>query len=314
VLGRRRIVYLIDTGTSTSVAALAARALGKIVVLDTGDLAFKLARSTGRRPFPSLLVVGLGEWLACRCAHHVVVRGRAHRHYMPRPTTFAPDVAPPDARPRDRDRVREALGLQDAFVVGLVGSLVRAPRTGLSYGWDLVEALPLTSERVHAVIIGDGDAKAELEARSRALGVSRRCHFLGRIASDSVFAFISAMDAGVSTQTNDPVGTVRTTGKLPLYLACSCPVLASDVGEARAVLGPLGWTLPYRGKVDKQYPRRLAQAIDAWAADPAGAEQRRRAALELHDAAFDREAIRSRVHGVLAALLAGARQRTAPAA
>jgi hypothetical protein len=44
------------------------------------------------------------------------------------------------------------------------------------------------------------------------------------------------MDICLSTQTNDVVGWVRTTGKLPLYLAAGRYVLASRVGEAARVL------------------------------------------------------------------------------
>ena len=304
VAGRRALVYLVDTGMSTTVAAVAARLCGKRVVLDTGDLAFGLARSTGRRSFTSLFVVAVGERLALRAADHVVVRGRAHARYVRRPTTFAPDLAPRGTRPRDRETTRAVLGLSDAFVVGLVGSLVHAPRSGLSYGWDLVEALALTPEHVHGLIIGDGDAKPRLEARARELGVRQRCHFLGRIPPERVDAFVSAMDAGISTQTNDAVGSVRTTGKLPLYLACGCPVLASDVGEAHAVLGPLGWTVPYHGRVDRRYPARLAEAITAWAGDPEGGAARRRMALRVHADTYDADAVSAKVLAALEDVLA----------
>jgi glycosyltransferase involved in cell wall biosynthesis len=112
------------------------------------------------------------------------------------------------------------------------------------------------------------------------------------------------MDAAISTQSNDAVGAVRTTGKLPLYLACGCPVLASHVGEAARLLGPLGWTIPYDGTVDRSYPERLAQAVDRWAADPAGTPARREQALSVYREAFDPEPVRARVWGVVDELLA----------
>ena len=121
--------------------------------------------------------------------------------------------------------------------------------------------------------------------------------------SDEVAVWVSAMDAGLSTQTNDPVGAVRTTGKLPLYLACGCPVLASDVGEAEAAGRTAGWTIPYEGVVDRKYPARLAAAISDWAADPGGAADRRRQALELAARAFDEDEVRRRVLRVLEAAL-----------
>src|SRR3954451_1836814 len=89
------------------------------------------------------------------------------------------------------------------------------------------------------------------------------------------------MKMAISTQSNDLAGQVRTTAKLPLYLACGCPVIATDVGEAAALLGPHGWTLPYAGVVDRSYPPRLAAAIEAWRGDPEGEPERRQLALRL---------------------------------
>ena len=299
---RARVVYLIDIGISTTIAAVGARLLRRRVVIDTGDLAYELARSIGGRSRMGLAAVWLGERVALSSASHVIVRGTEHLRHVGRPATFAPDLPPPSARPVPGHEARRALALEDAFVVGLVGSLNWAPRLGITYGWDLIEALPHTSPQVTALIVGDGSGRARLESRARALGVEQRCRFLGSVPSSEVVNWISAMDAAISTQTNDAVGAVRTTGKLPLYLACGCPVLASDVGEARRLLGPLGWTIRYDDVVDNEYPRRLASAIDRWVDDPGGAEDRRERALEIAASAFDVEAVRARVHAAVEAL------------
>jgi hypothetical protein len=55
---------------------------------------------------------------------------------------------------------------------------------------------------------------------------------------------------------------VRTTGKLPLYLACERFVLATEVGEAARVL-PREMLLRYDGVLDRAYPERLATRIRA---------------------------------------------------
>ena len=72
---------------------------------------------------------------------------------------------------------------------------------------------------------------------------------------------LGAMDVCVSTQSNDVVGNVRTTGKLPLYLAAEKCVVATDVGEARRVLPGLGYVLPYSGVKDTDHPKRLAELV-----------------------------------------------------
>src|SRR5262249_17970549 len=58
----------------------------------------------------------------------------------------------------------------------------------------------------------------------------------------------------------DVVGQVRTTGKLPLYLATGRYVLASRVGEAALVL-PASMLVDYKNVKDPEYPHRLARKI-----------------------------------------------------
>ena len=290
-----RLLYLVDIGLSTTVATVVARLLRRNVVVDTGDAVGHLARSVGGRSRRSLLAAVWGEKLVLSCAAHVVVRGSEHLKLVPQPATLIRDLAPASARPVSPGRLREALQLSDAFVVGLVGSLNWSPRLGVTYGWDLLEALPFTAPNVAALIVGDGDGLAWLRARAADLGVLERCHFVGRVPFDDVHEWVSVMDAALSTQSNDVVGAVRTTGKLPLYLACGCPVLASRVGEARILLGDLGWTVPYSGVVDREYPRRLAHAISTWAADPSGQTHRRQSALALSAAHFSHRVARKRV-------------------
>ena len=93
------------------------------------------------------------------------------------------------------------------------------------------------------------------------LGVSERVKFVGRIESADLLPYLLAMDVCVSTQSNDTPGWVRTTGKLPLYLAAGRYVVATDVGEAHRVLPGVGCLLPYAGVRDDEHPRRLADHL-----------------------------------------------------
>jgi glycosyltransferase involved in cell wall biosynthesis len=297
-----QVLVVIDIGDDTTVAAVIARLRGIPTIVDTGDVVFELERSRGTRSSLALALVWAGEQGAIRAASHVVVRGREHLHHIGPKATFAPDVAPANARPVEGKRVREQWGLE-GFVVGLVGSMNRAPRLGLVYGWDIVEALALVDASVQALLVGDGPGRRDLEDRARKLGVLERCRFTGAVDPDDSPECIGAMDVAVSTQTNDLVGAVRTTGKLPLYLACGCPVLASDVGEAKRLLGPLGWTIPYNGVVDSHYPQRLADAVEELRADPAEVERRRSEALDLHQREYDATKIRCRIRALIDDLL-----------
>jgi glycosyltransferase involved in cell wall biosynthesis len=217
--------------------------------------------------------------------------------------TFIPDLAPPDARPVPGAAIRARLGLESAFVVGLVGSYNPAPRLGITYGWDLIEALAQTPPEVCALLVGSGDGIAQLETRARELGVLARCRFPGEVPLAQLYEWVGAMDVAISTQTNNDVGAVRTTGKLPIYLACGCPVLATHVGEAARLLGPLGWTVPYRGVVDRGYPARLAEAIRAWSRTPEDAGRRREQALRVCRENFAADLHRGRALEIVDALL-----------
>ena len=165
------------------------------------------------------------------------------------------------------------------------------------------EALASGGPAVVALVVGDGSGREALERRARELGIIERCHFVGEVPGERVCEYVCAMDVALSTQTNDIVGEVRTTGKLPLYLACHRPVLASDVGEAARVLGPAGWTIPFRGKFDPDYPKRLAEAIEAWREDVQGSAGREAIAAWVSESEFDPEVMQERLRRLVEAEL-----------
>jgi glycosyltransferase involved in cell wall biosynthesis len=262
---RPDVVYVMDL----AVAGVAAAARWRIrhqaaVIVDTGDAITALARSAGRNPLALAATAGLertGLWLA----DHVVVRGTRHHELLTaegRASTVIPDGVDLQAFSAvDPAPARADFRLGDSFVVGLLGSCAWNPRLRIAYGWDIVDALALLRDvPVTALLIGDGSGIGHLQQRAAALGVADRLRFTGRRPLADLPALLSACDVCLSTQTNDLVGNVRTTGKLPLYLGCERFVLASAVGEAARVLPP-EMLLPYDGVVDGGYPRRLAQRI-----------------------------------------------------
>ena len=85
--------------------------------------------------------------------------------------------------------------------------------------------------------------------------------FLDHVPYQQLPGYLSLMDICLSTQTNDVVGNVRTTGKLPLYLASGRFILASKVGEAARVL-PKKMLVEYDGVKDETYPAKLAARIE----------------------------------------------------
>ena len=81
-------------------------------------------------------------------------------------------------------------------------------------------------------MIGGGSGVPHLKALCKLYEIEDRILFLDHIPYDELPQYLNLLDICLSTQTNNLVGQVRTTGKLPLYLATRPYILASDVGEA----------------------------------------------------------------------------------
>jgi glycosyltransferase involved in cell wall biosynthesis len=154
---------------------------------------------------------------------------------------------------------------------------------------------------VKGLIIGDGSGLPELKARCVARGLQDRIVFLGRIPYDDLPRYLNLMDICLSTQTNDAAGQVRTTGKLPLYLACGRFVLASDVGEAGRVLPPR-MLVPYNGTIDLEYPSRLADRVRSLLKHP-GSLQQQAECVAIAQTHFDYDILAASVRQTICKLL-----------
>jgi glycosyltransferase involved in cell wall biosynthesis len=246
---------------------------GPPFLLDTGDVVFEMARRSGVGAGWKLPFLWAVEQFAWRQASRIVVRGTRHRehlHQLGLPAVLLRDGYSPAQQvdPHAVSALRQRLGLQNRFVVGLLGSLVWSPRLQLCYGWDLISALhDLRDLPVTALVIGDGSGMDWLRAEADRLGVRDRVVFAGRIPYADVPVHLRLFDIALSTQTNNLPGQVRTTGKLPEYMAASRFILASKVGEAELLLPP-EMLVPYDGEVDPQYPRRLAGRIRSLVTQP----------------------------------------------
>lgn len=279
-------------------------ALGCALVCDTGDAAYALAKSTGRYSRLQLGAIWAVEKIGSHSADWIITRGSYHKELLAAwgitSVTVIPDgVDTAVEQPRDGTRLIEELGLQERFVLGLVGSMEWSEAHQFCYGWDVIEALGLLSEYpVAALLVGDGSGRKPLEQRAAELGVGDKVRFVGMQPYERLGEFLGAMHICISTQSADLVGMVRTTGKLPLYLAHDKFVVATDVGEARRVLPGVGRLLPYQGVKDPSHPARLANAVREYLKNP---DQVRPsgAARRVAIAEFDYVALGERLRDVL---------------
>jgi glycosyltransferase involved in cell wall biosynthesis len=265
---RPDVIYVMKTAYTGVLAGCIAKKLsGCKLVTDTGDIAFELAKSTGMYSAKQLALINWIEQMALKKSDCLVVRGSYHKSLLEsqgvRNVMFIPDgVDTFAAKPVDATVLRRGLGLENSLVVGLVGTMDWSEKHQMCYGWDVVEALGLLKDvPVKALLVGDGDGRPILESRAQQLGVANRVVFTGQLPYNDLPRYLSAMDVCVSTQSNDLVGMVRTTGKLPLYLAYGKYVVATDVGEASRVLPTVGCLLPYEGVRDDSHPVRLAAQL-----------------------------------------------------
>ncbi|MDB5311171.1 MAG: glycosyl transferase group 1 [Gemmataceae bacterium] len=262
------VCYVLDLAASGVAAAGAYKlATATPFVLDTGDAVVELGRALGRSWAGTAATRGM-EAYALRAASAVVVRGTFHRTLLARRgvrAEFVPDgvvvdqFAPAQGAPPNADPARP-------LVVGLVGSSVWVPVRGTCYGWELVELIRILRSRlprpVRGVLIGDGSGVEVLRRRCAEYGLGGAVEFAGRVPYADLPVRLREFDICLSTQTNDVIGNVRTTGKLPLYLAAGRFVLASRVGEAAGLL-PSNMLVDFVGETDPAYPTKLAARVEA---------------------------------------------------
>jgi glycosyltransferase involved in cell wall biosynthesis len=116
------------------------------------------------------------------------------------------------------DERRRAFG--DAAVVGFVGRFVRYK--GLSV---LVEAMTRL-DGVHALMIGDGPLRSQIEEQARAAGIANRMHFLGSVDEHSKVRKLAMMDMLLlpSVETTEAFGVAQVEAQL-----MALPVVASQL-------------------------------------------------------------------------------------
>jgi glycosyltransferase involved in cell wall biosynthesis len=237
---------------------------GNRLIIDTGDVISALGHSLGRGLLGMCLTRGL-EAYGLRAADQLVVRGTYHARWLAtrgiRAEVIHDGVETDIFTPGPARGLLCGDGLEQGLTIGMLGSCVWSERSRTCYGWDLIELIRLLRNRpVVGVVIGGGSGIPVLKARCREYGIEERVKFLGNVPYERLPHHLRLIDVCLSTQTNDLTGRVRTTGKLPLYLACGRYVLASRVGEAALVL-PDDMLVEYDGTFDPHYPHKLAERI-----------------------------------------------------
>jgi glycogen(starch) synthase len=118
----------------------------------------------------------------------------------------------------------------------------------------LIDAVPAIDPAVRLVIAGEGPLRESLTARTRALGVSERVEFLGRLSEQDLSAvYDRAAVVVVPSEWPEPLGMVG-----PEALAHGRPVVGTAAGGSSEWLKPgvTGLVVPTRD------PAELAKAVN----------------------------------------------------
>jgi glycosyltransferase involved in cell wall biosynthesis len=153
--------------------------------------------------------------------------------------------------PGDRAESRERLGIPTVGDVLLwIGRI--DPVKGLDVLIEACSELVRRRSDFRLYLVGDGSPRAELEARSRALGLSDRIHFMGARGNDQLPDWYRAADLTLLPSRSEGLPNV-----LRESLACGTPFVASDVGGVPEIAeGGAGRLVPAGD------PTALAEQID----------------------------------------------------
>lgn len=304
---RPAVCYVFDMSYSGVIAAGLYRGISRCrVVIDTGDAIYELSKSTGNRSALGLWLTKQLERFSLAVSDRLVVRSHPHRDLLKNAgieIRVIPDgVDTREFCPHKEEELKRSHRLDGFTVVGVLGSIVWSPRWNMCYGSELIEVLDLLRDLpVKGLVIGDGSGLPFLKKELADRCLQDRVVFAGRVPYHNLPAYINLMDVCISTQTNDLPGQVRTTGKLPLYLACGRFVLATEVGEAARVL-PKEMLVDYHGTRDPGYPGRLAGRIRELLANPEALDQSGRT-VAIAKAHFDYDLLAARLSDTIRELL-----------
>ncbi|PZR90150.1 MAG: glycosyltransferase WbuB [Candidatus Nephthysia bennettiae] len=184
--------------------------------------------------------------------------------------------------PADRHEARWQLGWDDRFTVLYAGTV------GLAQGLEIVveaaEQLKAHSD-IRFVVLGDGAAKAELEADVRGRGLTNVAFPPGQPHVRMPTA-VAAADACLVSLRGIPLFKAALPSKLYEAMACARPILLAVDGEARQLIVDAAAAGVY---VEPGDAAMLARAVLALRADPGSAQQLGQRGRAFAERRFDRD-------------------------
>jgi len=147
---------------------------------------------------------------------------------------FHPDISP--------IRIREKYNLQGP-IISYLGQL-----HGGQYAEQFIRAAKIITNQLKGItffIIGGGYRLDELKTLARDMDLDKQIIFTGAISHQETPLYLAATDIAVACFENNQITQCKSPLKIAEYLASGKPIVASDVGEVKRMLGGAGiLTLP----------------------------------------------------------------------
>ena len=158
----------------------------------------------------------------------------------------------------DGAEIRKRYGIDGPLVV-YMGQL-----QGASYGDLFLRAVGIVAKEwpgVHFMVVGGGERLPMLRSASEALGLGPRLSFTDYVPHEHIPKYLAAADIGVATFERNETTICKSPLKIVEYLAAGTPIVASDVGEVRKMVGDAGIV------VEPGDPEPVAEAISCLLGD-----------------------------------------------
>ncbi len=241
-------------------AIIAAYMLGKPLHYDWDDWEIKIFHYSARQPVLISVFLSVLERcipLLCDSVSVASMRLReecVHLGVNPRRIVMAPVGADLELfHPAVSGiRIREEYGLSGPMV-SYLGQL-----HGGQYAEQFIRAAKIVLNhlpRVTFMVIGGGYRLEELKKLARDLNVSGQLIFTGAVAHRKAPLYLAAADVAVACFEDNDITRCKSPLKIAEYLASGKPIVASDVGEVKRMLGGAGVIAPAGD------PEALAQGI-----------------------------------------------------
>lgn len=128
---------------------------------------------------------------------------------------------------------RKEIGVpDDHLLLVLQGTGINVSRGGE----ELIDAIAKT-QKVTLLIVGSGDALADLKSKVDELKIPERIHFISKLPWNDLMRYTKAADAGLSLDKNNNLNyTFSLPNKLFDYLSAGIPVVAGDLPEVSRII------------------------------------------------------------------------------